>query len=136
MDMMMLASKSYDILELKMIKGIMGTTGLTVAGGNTSLPYVGPNSSNPMTGMIRVHNTELEVFNGSNWQMLPSSYATVSLDQDILDIVQWARTQRQIDLNRKTLIKSNPALEKAYEAVKRAEANFDILSKFVENDHV
>jgi len=119
-----------------MIKGLMGTTGLTVAGGNTSLPYVGPNSSNPMTGMIRVHNTELEVFNGSNWQMLPSSYATISLDQDILDIIQWARTQRQIDLNRKTLIKSNPALEKAYEAVKQAEANFDILSKFVENDHV
>jgi len=117
-----------------MIKGLMGTTGLTVAGGNTSLPYVGPNSSNPMTGMIRVHNTELEVFNGSNWQMLPSSYATISLDQDILDIIQWARTQRQIDLNRKTLIKSNPALEQAYEAVKRAEANFDILSKFVETD--
>jgi len=117
-----------------MIKGLMGTTGVTVAGGNTSLPYVGPNSSNPLTGMIRVHNTELEVFNGNSWQMMPSSYATVSLDQDILDIVQWARTQRQIDLNRKTLIKSNPALEKAYEAVKRAEANFDILSKFVETD--
>jgi hypothetical protein len=39
-----------------------------------------------------------------------------------------------LELNRATLIANNPALEKAYEAVKRAEANFDILSKFVEND--
>jgi hypothetical protein len=37
-------------------------------------------------------------------------------------------------MNRKTLIKNNPALEKAYESIQRAEANFDILSKFVEND--
>ena len=117
-----------------MIKGLMGKGCVVVEGGNTVLPYVGPNSSNPMTGMVRVHNTELEVFNGSNWQLLPSSYATVSLDQDVLDVIQWARTQRTLEMNRKILIENNPALEKAYEAIQRAEANFDILSKFVEND--
>ena len=118
-----------------MIKGLMGTTGVTVAGGNTSLPYIGPNSSNPLTGMIRVHNTEIEVFNGSNWQMLPSSYATVSLDQDVLDIIQWARKQRDKQTKREALIKNNPALTKAWEAIMRAEANFDILEKFVEHDN-
>jgi hypothetical protein len=117
-----------------MIKGLMGNQGVTVSGGNTSLPYVGPNSNNPMTGMVRVNMNDLEVFNGSNWQQLPSSYATVSLDQDVLDVIQWARTQRQLDLTRKTLIANNPALEKAYQAVKRAEDNFDILSKFIEHD--
>ena len=66
-----------------MIKGLMGTTGITVSGGNTALPYVGPNSNNPMTGMICVNGTEMEVFNGSSWQMLATSYATVSLDQDV-----------------------------------------------------
>jgi len=119
-----------------MIKGLMGTTGLTVAGGNTSVPYVNQNHTNPMQGMLRIWGSDMQVYDGNNWMNLSTSYATVSLDQDILDIVQWARTQRQLDLNRKTLIATNPALEKAYEAVKRAEANFDILSKFVENDHV
>jgi hypothetical protein len=118
-----------------MIKGLMGTTGVTVAGGNTSLPYINQNPSNPIQGMIRINGTDLEVFNGSNWQQLPSSYATVSLDQDVLDIVQWARTQRQLELNRATLIANNPALENAYKAVLRAEQNFDILAKFVEHDH-
>jgi hypothetical protein len=117
-----------------MIKGLMGTTGVTVSGGNTSLPYVAPSSTNPLTGMIRIHNTELEVFNGSNWQTISSSYATVSLDQEILDVIQWARVQRTMAMNRLTLAQNNPALMKALEAVKRAEDNFEILSKFVEND--
>ena len=117
-----------------MIKGLMGTCGVTVSAGNTSLPYVGPNVSNPMTGMIRINNTDMEVFNGSSWQQLSTSYATVSLDQDILDIIQWARTQRTLERNRAVLIENNPALEKAYKAILRAEQNFDILSKFVEND--
>jgi hypothetical protein len=112
----------------------MGTCGVSVSAGNTSLPYVGPNPNNPMTGMLRINNTDIEVFNGSSWQQLSTSYATVSLDQDILDIIQWARTQRQLDMNRATLIENNPALEKAYKAILRAEQNFDILSKFVEDD--
>ena len=119
-----------------MIKGLQGVTGITVSGGNTSLPYVGPNSSNPMTGMIRINNTELEVFNGSNWQMISSSYATVSLDQDVLDVIHWARKERDRHSKRQALIKDNPALQKALESIERAEANFDILAKFVENDRV
>jgi hypothetical protein len=118
-----------------MIKGLTGTCGVTVSGGNTALPYVGPNANNPITGMLRIHNTDLEVFNGTIWQQVPTSYATVTLDQDILDIIQWARTQRTLEMNRAVLIKNNPALEKAHEAILRAEANFDILSKFVQDDN-
>jgi hypothetical protein len=117
-----------------MIKGLMGTCGVTVSGGDTALPYVGPNSNNPMTGMLRINMTALEVFNGTGWQTLPSSYATVSIDQEVLDVIQWARTQRTLEMNRATLIANNPALENAYKAVLRAEQNFEILSKFVEHD--
>lgn len=117
-----------------MIKGLTGTCGVTVSAGNTSLPYVGPNASNPMTGMLRIHNTDIEVFNGSNWQQLSTSYATVSLDQEILDVIQWARAQRAMAMNRLVLAQNNPALLKALEAMKRAEDNFEILAKFVEHD--
>ena len=117
-----------------MIKGLTGTCGVTVSGGNTALPYIGPNTNNPMTGMIRINNTDMEVFNGTSWQQVSTSYATVSLDQETQDIIQWARTQRTLEMNRATLIANNPALEKAHEAIVRAEANFDILSKFVQDD--
>ena len=117
-----------------MIKGLMGTCGVTVSAGNTALPYVGPNINNPMTGMIRINNTELEVFNGTSWQQIPSSYATVSLDQEILDVIQWARAQRTMAMNRLTLAQNNPALMKALVKLKKAEDDFELLSKFVEHD--
>lgn len=112
----------------------MGTCGVTVSGGDTSLPYISSNPNNPIQGMIRINNTEFEVFNGTGWQSLPSSYATVSIDQEVLDVIQWARTQRTMAMNRLTLAQNNPALLKALEAVKRAEDNFEILAKFVEHD--
>jgi hypothetical protein len=117
-----------------MIKGLMGTCGVTVSAGNTALPYVGPNANNPMTGMLRINNTDIEVFNGTSWQQLPTSYATVSLDQEILDVIQWARTQRTMAMNRLTLAQNNPALMKALEKLKRAEDDFELLAKFVEHD--
>jgi hypothetical protein len=118
-----------------MIKGLMGTCGVTVSAGNTSLPYVSLNPNNPMTGMVRINNTELEVFTGASWQQISTSYATVSLDQDTQDLLQWARAQRTMALNRMTLAQNNPALMKALEAVKRAEDNFELLSKFVDPDY-
>jgi len=117
-----------------MIKGLTGSAGLTVNGGMNSLPYIAPNINNPIQGMIRINNTDLEVFNGTGWQSLPSSYATVSLDPETQDLLLWARTQRTLERDRAVLIGNNPALEKAYKAILRAEQNFDILSKFVEED--
>ena len=117
-----------------MIKGLLGTCGVTVSGGNTALPYVAPNANNPMTGMLRINGTEIEVFNGNSWQQLSTSYATVSVDQELLDVIQWARTQRTMAMNRLTLAQNNPALLKALEAVKRAEDNFEILAAFVEHE--
>ena len=117
-----------------MIKGLTGTCGVTVSGGNTGLPYVGTNISNPMTGMLRINNTDMEVFNGNSWQQISSSYATVSLDQETQDLLLWAKAQRTMAMNRLTLAQNNPALLKALEAVKRAEDNFEFLSKFVEDE--
>jgi hypothetical protein len=117
-----------------MIKGLMGTSGITVSGGDTSLRYVNSNSQNPMQGMLRVNGSNLEVFEGTSWMSMSTSYATVSLDQETQDVIQWARAQRTMALNRMTLAQNNPALMKALEAVKRAEDNFEILAKFVEHD--
>lgn len=117
-----------------MIKNITGGPGLIVNGGSVSLPYVPMNSNNPVQGMLRINGQDIQTFDGSGWITVAASYANVSLDTESLDLLQWARTQRQLETNRKTLIENNPALQKAYESIKRAEANFDILSKFVEND--
>ena len=117
-----------------MIKGLTGALGVTIAGGSTTMPYVPQNSSNPIQGMIRVNNQDLEVFTGSSLQIMSTSYASVGLDQDVLDVIQWARKQRDKQLDRERRIQNNPALKKAYEAIERAEANYEILDKIVGED--
>jgi hypothetical protein len=109
-----------------MIKGLMGTTGISVGGGNTALPYVGPNANNPMTGMLRINGTEMEVFNGSSWQMLSTSYATVSLDQDVLDLVQWARKRRDEESKWYALASSNEAVRIALEQLEQAKTRLEL----------
>ena len=123
-----------------MIKGIMGGNGVVVNGGNTSVPYVNMstsygNNTNPMQGMMRISGTDVQVFDGSSWVTMNSSYATVELNGDTQSVIQWAREQRDKQYKREQLIKKNPALQKAFESIERAEANFDLLAKFVENDN-
>jgi hypothetical protein len=117
-----------------MIKGIMGNKGVIVSAGDVSTPYINNNSSNPIQGMIRLWGSDFQVFDGNMWVQLASSYATVSLDQDTQDLLQWARAQRTMAMNRLTLAQNNPALMKALEKLKKAEDDFELLSKFVEYD--
>jgi hypothetical protein len=75
---------------------------------------------------MRIHNTELEVFNGSNWQTISSSYATVSLDQDVLDIIQWARKKRQEENDWYKLASSNEAVRIALEQLEQAKTRLEL----------
>ena len=117
-----------------MIKGIMGNQGVVVNGGNTSVPYVNQNNSNPVQGMIRVYGSDMQVFDGSAWVQMATSYATVSLDADTQSVIQWAKSQQQMAMRRMELAQNNPALMKALEAIKRAEDNFELLEQFVKHD--
>jgi hypothetical protein len=118
-----------------MIKGLMGGQGVVVSGGNTSVPYVNQNHSNPMQGMIRVWGSDMQVFDGNSWITMSTSYATVELDGNTQSLLKWVEVQRTMALKRMEAVQKNPALTKAFEAIARAEANFDILAKFVEHDH-
>ena len=117
-----------------MIKGLQGISGITVGGGNTALPYVGPNANNPMTGMLRINGTEMEVFNGSSWQQLSTSYATVSLDQDTQDLLQWARKKRDEESKWYSLASSNEAVRIALEQLEQAKTRLE-LTAILSRDH-
>jgi len=112
-----------------MIKGLQGISGVTVSADNTALPYVGPNISNPMTGMLRINGTEMEVFNGSSWLHLSTSYATVGLDQDVLDIVHWARKKRDEELAWQNLAQTSEAVKIALDNLEQAKQQLDITAK-------
>lgn len=116
-----------------MIKGLMGGANVIVSGGNTTVPYISQNNSNPMQGMIRVWGSDMQVFDGSNWMTMNTSYATVDLNADVQSLLQWARDQKSKQADREARIKKNPALKKAYEAIVHAEENFDLLESIAGN---
>lgn len=107
----------------------MGGANVIVSGGNTSVPYVNQNISNPMQGMIRVWGTDMQVFDGSNWMNMATSYATVDLSPEAQTLLQWAREKRDEESQRKALALSHPAVANAIEAVEKAEKQLDLVVK-------
>ena len=102
-----------------MIKGLMGKGCVVVEGGNTALPYVVPNPNNPIQGMIRINNTDLEVFTGAGWQVINTSYATAQLDNETLMVLEWARKKKREEEVLFSLPSDNPAVKIARENINR-----------------
>ena len=118
-----------------MLKGLNSSGRyLTVTGGTASNPYISPGSVG--AGMMRYNPNMncIEVNDGNMWKQLDMSYATVELNPDAEALLEWARLERTKQRILAERIEQNPALKKAYEAVVRAQENFDILDKIVGDD--
>jgi hypothetical protein len=109
-----------------MIKGLTGSKGVFVSGGNTSLQYVNQNPSNPMQGMIRVWGTDMQVFDGSGWTNIQSSYATVELDGNTQRLLDWAKSKMEEEYELQQLSKENAAVQIALDNLKRAQEQLDV----------
>lgn len=115
-----------------MIKGINSSSRyITVSGGTPSSTYISPGSTG--AGMIRWNPSMncMEVNDGNMWKTIDMSYASIELNADAESLLEWARKERDRQWARERKIKDNPALQKAYEAIKRAEENFDLLETIV-----
>jgi hypothetical protein len=110
-----------------MIKGLRGDPGITVSGGDTSVPYINQNHSNPIQGMVRVWGSDTQVFDGNNWLNMNSSYATVSLDQESQVLLSWIRRKMLEEQNLQSLIEKHPGLRDAKD-------RYEIMLKLV-TDH-
>ena len=108
-----------------MIKGLMGSDGVFVEGGSTSLPYVNQNSSDSFSGVMRIWGSDIQYYQNGAWVTLPTSYATVRMDSSILSWVrnkQAKEAEQQKELEYlKRRAEEHPSLKKAYEAIIRAE---------------
>lgn len=93
----------------------MAGQGLNVQGSSTGFPYVPLNSSNPIQGMLRINNQDLQVFDGSTWMNVAMGYPTVELNSESQSLLQWARQKRDEELKLKSLIEKHPGLKEAYE---------------------
>ena len=98
-----------------MIKSLTGSKGVVVTGGSLGLPYI--NMNQPSAGMPRYNGTtnNWEVYDGSNWVIMPHNHAHVELDAEMQALIDWARKKREEDLELKSRMEKSPALKDAWE---------------------
>jgi len=112
-----------------MIKGItQGGRYITVTGGNPGSNYVNNFSGAQGIGNMRFNTTNqnIEIYDGTMWQTLQSSYASVQLDDEATRILDWAKSAMTEEIKIKELAKNHPAIAAAHENVKRAREQLEI----------
>ena len=84
---------------------------LTVAGGQTSGPYISPGALG--AGMMRwnPNTSTIEVNDGNSWVSMGIGYATVELNPDAESLLEWARKKRDEELRIKALADQHPGIK-------------------------
>jgi len=100
---------------------------LTVSGGYSSLPYVAPNSNNPMTGMIRSNSGRLEMFDGSIWMTFSGPAAEVSLSGAAITALDWATKKMTEEAKILELAKTNVTVADAWENYQLAQEQLKVV---------
>jgi hypothetical protein len=103
-----------------MIKGVSGGALVHVSGGDPLFPYIPINPNNPIIGMIRIRGSNLEVFDGSSWIIMTTSYATVELNQSAQSAIAWVMSKMAEEAELQRMADNHPAVKAAYENMKRA----------------
>ena len=110
-----------------MIKGLRGERHVTVTGGNTSVPYVNIGLDKPMAGVIRVSGTDMQVFDGTSWMTMNTSYATVGLSNAAQEAIDWAQYKMQEERDMEVIKAQYPHLTEAIEEVEHAKRALNTL---------
>ena len=102
-----------------MIRNITSGPGITVSGSVYNAPYI--DTTRASAGMVRYIGGNLEVYDGSSWLPLQSSYPTIELDGMTVEAVQWTRRRMEEEKRMLELARNHPTVADALAARERAE---------------
>jgi hypothetical protein len=102
-----------------MIRNITGGYGIQVSGSVYNAPYI--DTTRASAGMVRYVGGNLEVYDGSSWLPLQSSYPQVELSGDVQSIINWARAKMAEEARIQELAAKHPTVADALLARDRAE---------------
>jgi|694.fasta_scaffold18843_11 hypothetical protein len=109
-----------------MIRVISGGTGVQISGGHASWPQFYNSASstgNSLIGQVRYNGSSqnMEVYDGSSWLTMPSSYSTVELAPEVQSVLNWARMKMAEESRIQQLAAQHPTVADALLARDRAE---------------
>ena len=114
-----------------MIRTITGGYGIHISGNVHNSPYI--DSTRTSAGMVRYIGGNLEVYDGSSWLPLQSSYPQVEFSGEVQSILNWARVKmseeariQELAAKHLTVADALAAQQRAEEAVRIAVALCDV----------
>jgi hypothetical protein len=102
-----------------MIRNITGGYGIHVSGSVYNSPYI--DTTRASAGMVRYISGNFEVYDGSSWLPLQSSYPQIELDGVTQGTLQWVQAKIEQEKRMLELAKTHPTVADALAARDRAE---------------
>ena len=101
-----------------MITNVYSTGSYVTVSSAVGGPYV--NASNPSAGMMRYHNQQVQVYDGSSWLAMGSA-VNIGLTGEAGEILNWAREKMQQEKEARAMAEQYPAVADALNSVWEAE---------------
>jgi hypothetical protein len=101
-----------------MITNVYSNSAFVTANSITGVPYISPGS--PSAGILRYHNNQMQVYDGSSWLPLGST-ANIGLSGEAEAIMNWARKKMEEEAEARAMAEQYPAVADALNAVWESE---------------
>ena len=120
-----------------MIKSIQTNSPfLTVSGGNPGSTYIGNYGNAPGIGNMRYNpnSQNIEVFDGTNWVIIQSNHAYISLDAQAVSLLEWARKKRDEEYEMERLAESSPVIKDLINQVKEKQEQIKVVQTLIKEE--
>lgn len=102
-----------------MIKSINGGSHIQISNGSASDPYI-PNTGQPLAGMVRYVNNNLEAYDGNTWHRLGQAFPMINLTESATKAINWAIKEMEFEAQLEKMGEEHPAVKAAHENFRRA----------------
>jgi hypothetical protein len=116
------------------INGIVGDAYITVSGGSAPVQHVAPNGNNPMQGMLRINNTDIQVFDGNTWRSVSTGWAAITLNPVYQETLHWAQKKMHEEKEMLRLAEKHASVKIALDNLNKAKQQLDV-TIILSNEH-
>jgi hypothetical protein len=109
---------------------------ITVSGGNPGSTYIGNYSNAAGVGNMRYNpnNQNIEVYDGSTWIILSAHHANISLSDETVRLLEWAKKKMLEETERNKLAETNPAIKDLMEQIKEKQEQIHIVQTLLKEE--
>ena len=116
-----------------MIKHLTGDPELLTLTWDGGMPYLSSNTTNPLHGMVRVKDSNFEVFdsNSNHWQIIYGTNVRLAPSTLAQDVLKWAQKRMQAEAEAERLAATNPTVADALLQVQVAQHQLETVVNLV-----